>query len=116
ECPSSGRRVLKYSAGISRPPSAIKLVCATHAHPDHIGGLDYVMSKTNAAVALPFGSKPYVDQRANFKLSLRDASCLLLHMVRYKAYPNWRDLWRLNIVGFLRLNRLRTKKPGFWLK
>lgn len=61
--PGNGRRIVNYVRKIGRDPEELKLVVATHHHPDHTGSLRQVKSLTGAWVAAHGDDAPYLSQR-----------------------------------------------------
>ncbi len=116
EFPSSVDSVLEYiTNSLHRNIEDVRLVCATHTHPDHIGGLDHILSMTHAEVALPANSKPFIEGQKRYKLTPRDAICDISLLARRRQRPTLSDLLTGNIVGLPPIpNRLRAK-ASYWL-
>lgn len=116
EFPSSVGEVLDYiRQSLHRSIRDIRLICATHAHPDHIGGLDRIVSITHSDVALPMGSRPFIEGKATYKVSPVELGRLFWLLISRWHWPAWSDLLSADIVGFPPIpNRFQTVVSG-WL-
>ncbi|MDZ4669861.1 MAG: MBL fold metallo-hydrolase [Phototrophicales bacterium] len=56
----AGKRILKQLAGAGYAPNSVKRILITHAHPDHIGGLPYLVAQTGAEVICSSIEKPVI--------------------------------------------------------
>jgi glyoxylase-like metal-dependent hydrolase (beta-lactamase superfamily II) len=56
----AGKRILKQLAGAGFPANSVKRILITHAHPDHIGGLPYLVAQTGAQVICSSIEKPVI--------------------------------------------------------
>lgn len=138
EFPSSVDRVFKYvTHRLGRELTDIKLVCATHAHLDHIGGLGKVISKTKAKVALPLASRGYIEGRKTYEVTVKEFIVrslrqrfsktkkpfsrkqlgeFLSFLASLSRLPSLMDLLTMNIVGFSFFPHRFKVKVDFWLK
>lgn len=100
EMPSSVQDVFRYVRNtLHRSPTDIRVVCATHCHPDHIGGLGYIYEKLAPTVALPNASRSYVRGKKRYRIPILQLLHLAKLMVRYRLRPTLGDLFTADIVG-----------------
>lgn len=58
--PGNGRKIVNYIRAVGRKPDRLKLIVATHHHPDHAGSLHEVKSLTGSSVAAHPDDVPYL--------------------------------------------------------
>ena len=117
EFPSSAIKVLRFiENNLKRNLKEVKLICATHAHVDHIGGLSKITSLLQVDVALPIKSKNIIEGKEKYKLSILDIFCDFSLLVKSRNFPTFKDLLTTDIVGMKLLPNRFNSKVTKWLK
>ncbi|MBV8845739.1 MAG: MBL fold metallo-hydrolase [Bryobacterales bacterium] len=65
--PGSADRILKAIAELGKPPSAIRYILLTHAHPDHIGSLAAAKKATGAVAYIHSADAPIAAAGKGFR-------------------------------------------------
>lgn len=77
--PGNGRRIVNYVRAIGRNPGELKLIVATHHHPDHSGSLHEVKSLTRSSVAVHLDDAPFIrGERPSWRIDSVPAYRLIL--------------------------------------
>ncbi len=85
--PPAGPRILKQLAAAGHPPSDVRRILITHAHPDHVGGLPALKQATGADVYASLLERTVIQDGAPIPRSEKSKSGLIGAFMSMNAKP-----------------------------
>ncbi len=118
--PGNGGTILRYVRKIGRDPQELKLILATHHHPDHSGSLHEIKCLTGALVGAHADDAPFlrgeelawrIESSPPHKFILW-SSCLALRPRRVEVEVELEEGTMLNALGGLKVLHTPGHTPG----
>ena len=117
--PSDAKAIIRYvEDDLNRDVNNIKLIILTHAHFDHVNGVDYLTKRTNACVAAHVNSKKYlIGIKAIPVTSLSSNIGFLAFLVKNKfPRPSVSDIFIMPWSGIPGLRKGIKSEVKSWLE